>query len=1670
MKTSSACPMNKISGILIAFLCVCAFNTRLFSNEIPQIQVVTVSDAWFTDQVDVDMDTYTSHRKFWFDVNVSEGSVDVYAKVYGKAAAGSVYVIYFTTGAFTVTGITSLDAVSIDIGLPNQEIPHGKYDLKIEILSTLDNTVLVTREPENDTDLNDQKMETSDEDPAPVVTVTSPNGGESLPKGSTFNINWDFNFGGNVKIELYKNEVFYSIIAVSTLCDGGYNWVVPTLAETGSSYRIKISSVLNPAITDWSDNTFTIQLPVLAVTSPNGGENWVLGSPAAITWNNDLSGNVKIELYKSEVFAKTISANAPGTGSFSYVVPNNIAPGTDYKIKISTVSGVLLEDWSDNYFSVETGSITVINPNGGEEIVPGSEFQLSWNDNISNNVKIELLKNGALSHVIAYSVPSNGVYLWNVSQSILTGNDYAIKISSVTNLSVMDESDNLFTIGNPNALTLVTPNGGDSLMPGVQTEINWNCQISANVKIELYKQDVLDRVISPSTSCDGLFTWLVPASITPDNTYRIKISSVNDASVFDWSDSPFSIVAPLMNIIFPNGGESFTSGDIKVLTWADQIPGNIKIELYKGETAVKTIVSSTQSDGSFTFTIPGDVVPGNDFRIKITDLLNPNNFDFSDSAFTISLGFITVTAPNGGESWNPGSYQVITWNSSNFNSLVKIELLKNELPVKILAAATPNDGVHIWQITTNTAVGNDYKIKVSVSNNSSITDASDATFSVGNTNAIVITSPDGGENWTLGKVKEITWTYEITTNVKIELYKNDVFDRLLTASTPCDGSFSWSIPTNFPPDTGFRVKITSVANAGVFDWSDHSFAIVPGSITVINPASGVVLTKGLVIGVTWTDEISENVKIELFKGDVYQSLIIASTPSDGSQAWSIPYSLPVGSDYSIKISSVSNPAVYGWSDGYFSISGPTIQVLQPLAGATMLRGAPYEIKWSSAATSNMNITLYKAGILKSTITASTVNDGSYIWTPPNSLEIAGDYQIRIKPVSTAEFVMSDFFFIGVPAIIVLTPNGGEVWQQNVQQTITWTDQIPENVRIELHKGGIMSQLVVASTPSDGSFTYNVPYSVEIGIDYKIKVRSVSDPLVEDMSDNNFLVTGGTIDVLAPDGEEQWLPGSAQMITWTDDISANVKIELFKGGVFNRLLAASTPSDGEFSWVIPSNISLGVDYQIKISSVSNPDVFGMSFTTFSIGNFNAITVTSPNGGEAWLIGSNAVITWSYDITSNVKIELYKNGVFDRIIVASTPCDGSHTYLVPSTFIADTGFSIKITSVSNAGIYDWSDQTFTISDKHITVIKPTDTYYYPGHTMIIKWTDNLTENVKIELVVGLQVYVTVAQSAPGTEFLFYIPVEVPQGFNYRIKISSILYPAIYAYSEVFGMLGFDLHVHAPLAGDIVNIGLPFEIKWSGSFGYPVNIKLYKGLDLHSVISPSTPNDHSYIWTPPDTLVPDNDYRIVIKILEYYYDVAVASGYFSLEFPQMTIVYPNGGEQFYIDSVITVNWMSNVGGTVNIELKGSGALEGQNYMVTNSVPNDGSYSFPVGIVFNPGPYIAKVTSNLYTFINDSSDNTFEVLAVPGGGKLSLISEGKVSFINPAGDYLRINFPSALENVMLQVYEASGKEVKNIVLRSVMPGDYLLPANLLRNGAYILVIRNTSGILSRGKLIVSH
>jgi|GEM_PF-839741 len=599
-------------------------------------------------------------------------------------------------------------------------------------------------------------------------------------------------------------------------------------------------------------------------------------------------------------------------------------------------------------------SMTIVSPNGGENYLQGSNRSIQWSYTGSPGplVMIELLNGTAVDKVISsgISIGSGGFgsYIWNISSNQTLGSEFKIRITSTSDAACTDTSDAPFTISSGASLAVATPNGGETWQRGSIHAINWTYTGSpgSTVMIELLQGMAVNQIISSNTTIGsggaGSYNWIIPYNQTPGTDYQIRITTTSNPACSDTSNAPF-IIGPgsPITVVSPNGGDKWKQGSTQTLKWnyTDDPGSSVKIEVIKGS-IVRVIAPSTSigSDGYgfFNFTFPYGAPLGSDYQIRVTSTSNTSYTDTSDAPFAI-IPPITVVSPNGGEEWQQGSAQIISWNYiGNPGPTVKIEALRGDTVLAVISQGTPigigGTGSFNLTLPINAPLGTDYRIRISSTSNAIYTDTSDAPFKItaDTGSSIIMVAPNGGENYLQGSTQTIQWNYTGNPGamVKIEALKGDKILAVVSPSAPIgsggSGSYNLMFPYSTPLGFDYRIRVTSTSNPAWADTSEGQFTISP-AITVTSPDGGENYPIGSLLSMSWTyaGNPGSMVNIDVLKGTtVLKSLNGIPIGSDGSGLFNVtlPASTPLGSDYKIRVTSASYSACTDMSNGTFTIS------------------------------------------------------------------------------------------------------------------------------------------------------------------------------------------------------------------------------------------------------------------------------------------------------------------------------------------------------------------------------------------------------------------------------------------------------------------------------------------------------------------------------------------------------------------------------------------------------------------------------------------------------------------------------------------------------------------------------------------------------------------------------
>lgn len=284
-------------------------------------------------------------------------------------------------------------------------------------------------------------------------------------------------------------------------------------------------------------------------------------------------------------------------------------------------------------------------------------------------------------------------------------------------------------------------------------------------------------------------------------------------------------------------------------------------------------------------------------------------------------------------------------------------------------------------------------------------------------------------------------------------------------------------------------------------------------------------------------------------------------------------------------------------------------------------------------------------------------------------------------------------------------------------TIRWSvGSNPATVRIELSSddGASFPTLIVASTPDDGSFTFDTTAYTD-GANFRLRLTPINGfgdgqtPYGNTQSfsiDNTLPVTT----LVDPDGGD--LLGGSASVTWstTDANPGDVLLELSAdgGSSFPTVLAASAPDDGSFTWNT-SALADGSNYRIRVTST---DLAGnVGATDFSAADFEldntapSVNLFGPLGGENLTGTTN--ITWSTTDAnpSTVTLELSTNsGVSFSITLASGISDvGSYAWNTASLVDSST-IRIRVLAVDGAGNVSSPAESGDVTVSNLVLIGP------------------------------------------------------------------------------------------------------------------------------------------------------------------------------------------------------------------------------------------------------------------------------------------------------------------------------------------------------------------------------
>ena len=513
---------------------------------------------------------------------------------------------------------------------------------------------------------------------------------------------------------------------------------------------------------------------------------------------------------------------------------------------------------------------------------------------------------------------------------------------------------------------------------------------------------------------------------------------------------------------------------------------------------------------------------------------------------------------------------------------------------------------------------------------------------------------------------------------------------------------------------------------------------------------------------------------------------------------------------------------------------------------------------------------------------------------------------------------------------------------------------------------IKSRFTGYSNSEIRSYLYN-DCTVDLGTAGKDNIYGYGKVVMPDIS----------ITVTAPNGSEEWQVGTSEDITWTSSgTTGGVHIEYStnNGSSWSDVIA-STTDDGTHPWTIPNAPSVNCLVRISdtVGSGSPADTSDAVFTIYSDPD---ITVTDPNGGEDWLVGSSHNITWtSVGTSGNVHIEYStNNGSNWSDVIASTTDDEIHPWTIPNA--PSVNCLVRI-SDTDGDPSDTCDAVFTISiTPSLTITAPVGgENWYIDSTYNITWNSVTSGGVELQYSTDSgATWTDIISSMPDTSVYPWVVPNAPSD-SCLVRVADTNGNIADTSDSMFEISHTPyVDITLPIGGETWYVDSIYNITWNSvtSGGVELQYSTDSGATWTDIIS-SMPDTSVYPWVVPNA--PSDS--CLVRVADTNGNIADTSdSMFEISHtPYVDITLPIGGETWYVDSIYNITWNSVTSGGVELQYStNSGATWTD---ITLSMPDTGAYPWTIPNAPSDSCLVRVADTN--GTLADTSDSIFAISAAP-------------------------------------------------------------------------------------------
>jgi outer membrane protein assembly factor BamB len=456
------------------------------------------------------------------------------------------------------------------------------------------------------------------------------------------------------------NDVWYS--------SDGVNWMCATDSAEWSARYDHTSLVFDNKM--WIMGG-TDDFDMSDVWFSENGTNWMRATGnipsreglSSVIFDNKMwviGGNANPEYSRNDVWYSTNGDNWIQATPEAGWTPRGYHTSLVFNDKIWVIGGIDTVGRKNDVWYSNGSSLTLISPNGGSYWIGGSNQVIRWSSTRLVVARFRLLfsTNSGVNYpdTIAHNIsPLDTTYQWHVPY---LNTSYYCKVmvqglDSRDSVVIQDESDGNFSIRTQT--TIIAPNGGETWRGGNYQSIKWHTYAAGFAQYRFllsidggltYPDTIANNIVPSETT----LWWRAPFyNLTVCRIKAQVLDTIGTVICEDASNGNFTIQTPV-NVVTPNGGESWEGGTYQIIKWRPHTFGYTRIRLLlsknRGITFLDTITHNVPpSDSIYSWLVPKLNNATCRIKIQIIDTTGQIVFeDISNNNFAIHSFIFLATS------------------------------------------------------------------------------------------------------------------------------------------------------------------------------------------------------------------------------------------------------------------------------------------------------------------------------------------------------------------------------------------------------------------------------------------------------------------------------------------------------------------------------------------------------------------------------------------------------------------------------------------------------------------------------------------------------------------------------------------------------------------------------------------------------------------------------------------------------------------------------------------------------------------------------------------------------------------------------------------------------------------------------------------------------------------